>query len=78
MRAGPGAARGLLVTGTILVAAHATLLVFDPRANLLSNLFILSMHLLGVTLCSLGASTETSETRPLWLLLSQRSVRSDR
>jgi signal transduction histidine kinase/CheY-like chemotaxis protein len=69
MRAGPGAARGLLVTGTILVAAHATLLVFDPRANLLSNLFILSMHLLGVTLCSLGASTETSETRPLWLLL---------
>jgi hypothetical protein len=69
MRVAPGAARSLLVTGTILVAAHATLLVCDPRANLLSNLFILRMHLLGVTLCLLGAFTETSETSPLWLLL---------
>ena len=65
----PGAARSLLVAGTILVAAHVTLLVFDPRANLLSNLFILSMHLLGVTVCVLGARTESRETRPLWLLL---------
>jgi signal transduction histidine kinase/CheY-like chemotaxis protein len=69
MRAGPGVARSLLVAGTILVAAHATLLVFDPRANLLSNLFILSMHLLGVTVCLLGTFTESSETKPLWLLL---------
>jgi hypothetical protein len=35
----PGAARGLFVAGTILVAAHVTLLVFDPRALFLSNLF---------------------------------------
>jgi signal transduction histidine kinase/CheY-like chemotaxis protein len=67
--AGPGAARSLFVAGTILVAAHATLLVFGPHANLLSNLFILSMHLLGVTVCLLGACTESPETRPLWLLL---------
>jgi signal transduction histidine kinase/CheY-like chemotaxis protein len=69
MRAGPGAARSLFVAGTILVATHATLLLLDPRANLLSNLFILSMHLLGVTVCLLGACTESPETRPLWLLL---------
>jgi hypothetical protein len=36
-----------LVTITILVAAHATLLVFHPQATLLSNLFIFSMLLLG-------------------------------
>jgi signal transduction histidine kinase/DNA-binding response OmpR family regulator len=69
MRAGPGAARNLFVAGTIIVAAHATLLVFDPRADLLSNLFILSMHLLGVTVCLLGACTKSPETKPLWLLL---------
>jgi hypothetical protein len=69
MRAGPGADRSLFVAGTILVATHATLLLLDPHANLLSNLFILSMHLLGVTVCLLGACTESPETRPLWLLL---------
>jgi signal transduction histidine kinase/CheY-like chemotaxis protein len=69
MRAGPGAGRSLFVAGTILVATHATLLLLDPRANLLSNLSILSMHLLGVTVCLLGACTESPETRPLWLLL---------
>jgi signal transduction histidine kinase/ActR/RegA family two-component response regulator len=64
----PGAARGLLVAGTILVAAHVTLLVFDPRALFLSNLFNIMYPLLGVTVCVLGAYSESPETRPLWLL----------
>jgi signal transduction histidine kinase/CheY-like chemotaxis protein len=69
MRPSPRAGRSLLVVGTILVAAHATLLAFDPRATFLSNLFNLSMHLLAVTACLLGASTESPENRPLWFLL---------
>ncbi len=68
MRAGPGAARSLFVAATILVAAHATLLAFDPHALLLSNLLILMFDLLGLTVCLLGASSESPETRPLWLL----------
>jgi hypothetical protein len=56
MRARPGAARSLFVAGTILMAAHATLLVFDPRATFLSNLFIFMFNLLGVTVCLFGAS----------------------
>jgi hypothetical protein len=68
MRAGPGAARSLFVAGTILVAAHVTLLVFDPRALFLSNLFNIMYPLLGVTVCVLGAYSESPETRPLWLL----------
>jgi hypothetical protein len=68
MRAGPGAARSLFVAGTILVAAHVTLLVFDPRALFPSNLFNLMYPLLGVTVCLLGAYSESPETRPLWLL----------
>jgi hypothetical protein len=65
----PGASRALLVTATILLAAHATLLAFHPEATLLSNLFILSMLLLATILCLLGAHTEGKDTRPLWLLL---------
>jgi signal transduction histidine kinase/CheY-like chemotaxis protein len=65
----PGAARNLFVAGTILVAAHVTLLVFDPRALFSSNLFLLMYPLLGVTACLLGAYTESPEARPLWLLL---------
>jgi signal transduction histidine kinase/CheY-like chemotaxis protein len=68
MRAGPGAARSLFVAGTILVVGHATLLAFDPHALLLSNLLILMFDLLGLTVCLLGASRESPETRPLWLL----------
>jgi signal transduction histidine kinase/CheY-like chemotaxis protein len=68
MRAGTGAARSLFVAGVILVAAHATLLVFDPGATLLSNLLNLMYPLLGVTLCVLGAYSGSAETRPLWLL----------
>ena len=64
-----GAPHNLLVTATILVVAHATLLVFHPGATLLSNLAILSMLLLATTLCLLGAHTEGKETRPLWFLL---------
>jgi signal transduction histidine kinase/CheY-like chemotaxis protein len=64
----PGAARNLFVAGLILVAAHVTLLVFDPRATLLSNLFILAFPLLGVTACLVGAYSESPETKPLWLL----------
>jgi signal transduction histidine kinase len=68
MRAGPGAARSLFVAGTILVAAQVTLLVFDPRALFLSNLFNIMYPLLRVTVCLLGAYSESPETRPLWLL----------
>jgi signal transduction histidine kinase/DNA-binding response OmpR family regulator len=68
MRAGPGAARGLFLASALLVVAHATLLVFDPRALFLSNLFLLMYPLLGVTVCLLGAHRESPETRPLWLL----------
>jgi signal transduction histidine kinase/CheY-like chemotaxis protein len=68
MRAGPGAARSLFVAGTILVAAHVTLLVFDPRALFPSNLLLLLYPLLGVTACLLGAYRESPEARPLWLL----------
>ena len=50
------------------MAAHATLLVFDPRALFLSNLFLLIYPLLGVTACLLGAYSESTEARPLWLL----------
>ncbi len=68
VRAGPGAARSLFVAGTILVAAHVTLLVFDPHALFPSNLFLLMYPLLGVTACLLGAYSESREARPLWLL----------
>jgi signal transduction histidine kinase len=61
-------ARSLFVAGTILMAAHVTLLVFDPRAIFQSNLFILMYTLLGVTVCLLGANTQSPETRPSWLL----------
>jgi hypothetical protein len=64
----PGAARSLFVAGAILVVAHATLLVIDPRAALASNLFILIPLLLAATACLLGAYHESPETRPLWLL----------
>jgi signal transduction histidine kinase/CheY-like chemotaxis protein len=68
MRARPGAARSLFVTGTILVATHEALLVFDPHALFLSNLFLLIYPLLGVTACLLGAYSDSPEARPLWLL----------
>ncbi|MGB8831711.1 MAG: hypothetical protein WCC95_06140, partial [Candidatus Sulfotelmatobacter sp.] len=42
-----GAARNLFVAGAILVAAHVTLLVFDPRALCLSNLVNIMYPLLG-------------------------------
>jgi signal transduction histidine kinase/DNA-binding response OmpR family regulator len=68
MRAGPGAARSLFVMGTILVAAHVTLLVFDPSALFPSNLILVMYPLLGVTACLFGAYSESPEARPLWLL----------
>ena len=68
MRAALVAARSLFVAATILVAAHVTLLVLDPRAIFQSNLFILMYPLLGVTVCLLGADTQSPETRPSWLL----------
>jgi len=68
VRAGSGAARSLFVAGTILVAAHVTLLAFDPRALFPSNLINIVYPLLGVTVCLLGAYRESPETRPLWLL----------
>jgi signal transduction histidine kinase len=68
MRVGTGAARSLFVAAAILVAAHVTLLVFDPRALFPSNLLNTVYPLLGVTVCLLGAYRESSETRTLWLL----------
>ena len=68
MRAALVAARSLFVAATILMAAHVTLLVLDPRAIFQSNLFILMYPLLGVTVCLLGANTQSPETRPSWLL----------
>jgi signal transduction histidine kinase/DNA-binding response OmpR family regulator len=65
---GPGAARRLFAAGIVLVAAHVTLLVFNPRALLPSNLILLMYPLMGVTVCLLGAYRESPETRPLWLL----------
>ena len=68
MRAALLAARSLFVAATILMAAHVTLLVLDPRAIFQSNLLILMYPLLGVTVCLLGANTQSPETRPSWLL----------
>jgi signal transduction histidine kinase/CheY-like chemotaxis protein len=68
MSAGPGAARSLFVAVTILVAAQVVLLVFDPGALFLSNVCLLIYPLLGVTTCLLGATSESTEARPLWLL----------
>src|ERR1700677_1000849 len=68
MRPRTGAARSLFVAGTILRAAHVTLLLFDPHALFLSNLILLIYPLLGVTACLLGAYSESTEARPLWLL----------
>jgi signal transduction histidine kinase/CheY-like chemotaxis protein len=65
----PDAARQLFLAGAILVAGHAALLFFDPRALFLSNLFLIVYPLLGVMACLLGAHTESPEARPLWLLL---------
>ena len=62
------AARSLFVAATVLMAAHVTLLVLDPRAIFQSNLFILMYPLLGVAVCLLGANTQSPETRPSWLL----------
>ena len=69
MKIGPNAARNLFVAGTIIVAAHTSLLLVAPNATLTSNVFILVMPLLGVAVCLLGAYSEPPETRPLWLLL---------
>ena len=63
-------ARTLFAAGAIVMAAHATLLVFDPLATFASNLFVLMYPLLGFAVCLLGAYNDTQETRPLWLLLS--------
>jgi signal transduction histidine kinase/CheY-like chemotaxis protein len=63
-------ARMLFTVGAIVMAAHATLLVFDPLATLPSNLFVLMYPLLGFVVCLLGAYSDSPETRPLWLLLA--------
>src|ERR1700733_1159439 len=70
MRAALVAARSLFVAAAILVALHVTLIVFDPHALFLSNLFLLIYPLLGVTACLFGAYSESTEARPLWLLVA--------
>jgi signal transduction histidine kinase/CheY-like chemotaxis protein len=67
-RTAPAAARSLLVTVTILVAAHVALLVFDPRPLFLSNVLNIIYPLLGVMACLIGAYGGSAEVRPLWLL----------
>jgi len=62
------AARSLFVAVAILLAAHVTLLVLEPRALFASNVFLLLYPLLGVTSCLLGAYHESPEVKPLWLL----------
>jgi signal transduction histidine kinase/CheY-like chemotaxis protein len=74
MRLGPGASRSLFVTSAVLVAAHLTLLILDPRATFLSNLFILALPVLAATACLLASSTGAAESRPLWLLLGSGFV----
>jgi signal transduction histidine kinase/DNA-binding response OmpR family regulator len=69
MKGVPAAARMLFAAGSIVMTAHATLLVFDPLATFPSNLFVLMYPLLGFVVCLLGAYSDTAETRPLWLLL---------
>jgi signal transduction histidine kinase/DNA-binding response OmpR family regulator len=69
MKLRPSASRTLLETAAILLAAHATLLVFHPEATLLSNLFSSTLLLLATILCLVAAHTEGQETRPLWLLV---------
>jgi signal transduction histidine kinase/CheY-like chemotaxis protein len=66
----PAAARTLFAAGVIVMAAHATLLVFDPLATLPSNLFVLMYPLFGFVVCVLGAYSDSPETRPLWLLFA--------
>ena len=60
--------RSLLVAGMILLTAHITLLVLNPRATFLSNLASLVFLLIGVAACLIGAFDEAPETRPSWLL----------
>jgi hypothetical protein len=69
LRSQTGASRTLLITATILVGAHTTVLAIHPEATLLSNIFILCLLLLATALCLVGAHTECNEARPLWLLL---------
>jgi hypothetical protein len=69
LRSQTGASRTLLMTATILVGAHATVLAIHSEATLLSNIFILCLLLLATALCLVGAHTECNEARPLWLLL---------
>jgi signal transduction histidine kinase/DNA-binding response OmpR family regulator len=70
MRGAPPLARTLFAAGAIVMAAHATLLVFNPLATFPSNLFVLMYPLLGFLVCLLGAYSDSTETRPLWLLLA--------
>jgi signal transduction histidine kinase/CheY-like chemotaxis protein len=70
MRGVTAAARTLFAAGAIVIAAHATLLVFDPLATFPSNLFVLMYPLLGFLACLLGAYSDSPETRPLWLLFA--------
>src|SRR5271168_3414255 len=70
MKGAQPVARMLLAVGAIVMAAHATLLVFDPLATLPSNLFVLIYPLLGFVVCLLGAYSDSPETRPLWMLLA--------
>jgi signal transduction histidine kinase/CheY-like chemotaxis protein len=63
-----GAARMLFVVAMIMVATQAVLLGLNPAGTLQSNLFLCAYPILGLIVCLVGGSTESSESRPLWLL----------
>jgi len=63
------ASRTFLITASILVAAHVTLLALHPEATLLSNLFIVVILALTTVSCLVAARTEGNETSSLWALL---------
>jgi signal transduction histidine kinase/DNA-binding response OmpR family regulator len=52
----------------IMVATQAVLLGLNPAGTLGSNLFLCAYPILGLIVCLVGGSTESSESRPLWLL----------
>jgi signal transduction histidine kinase/CheY-like chemotaxis protein len=70
MKGAPRVACTLFAAGAVVIAAHATLLFFDPLASFPSNLLVLMYPLLGFVVCLLGAYSDSPETRPLWLLLA--------
>jgi signal transduction histidine kinase/ActR/RegA family two-component response regulator len=69
VKVGAGGHRTLLVVGTTILVAQATLLILNPRATVISNLLISIMALLAVAGCFLSVYSGSIHTRKLWILL---------